>query len=270
MTHPENAVTTAADDYRFERFNFRLMLQDLRFSHGSLRAGDRLPDATLWTLDDDEVSLHELAAPGPVVLVTGLASCPLTAGSLPNPNRLESQYGDQVQFVLLQVREAHPGANLSQPMTAQEKHEHAQLMREALGVTWPVLVDDIDGSLHRSLDAMPNSLHVVGADGEILYRALAAGDPGVDDAITKIAASEPPSREENQSLLPMLESAGFIHDTLVRAGPGAYADVVKSAPPMAALALGTKLFPFVGRTKRGYALMAVTAIAAAAVAWVMI
>ena len=56
---------SAADSYRFEHFDFSLMLQDLRFSRGSLRAGDRLPDATLLTLDGEEISLRALAADRP-------------------------------------------------------------------------------------------------------------------------------------------------------------------------------------------------------------
>lgn len=259
----------AADSYRFEHFDFRLMLQDLRFSRGALRAGDRLPDATLLTLDGEEISLHELAAHRPTVLVTGSPSCPLTVSSLPNLNRLESHFGDRVQFVLVQVREAHPGAQLNQPLTQQEKRERARFMREVMGVRWPVLVDDIDGSLHRMLDTMPNSLHIVGTDGEILYRSLLAGDAGVDDAIASVVAGDRPRKAESQSMLPMLESAGFIHDTLVRAGAGAYADVIKSAPPMAALALGTKLLPFVPRSRRGFALMTLLTTGAAAIAWIL-
>lgn len=245
----------ALDNYRFEHFDFRMMLQDMRFSQESLRAGDRLPDTTLLTPDGDEASLRELAAGRPIVLVTGSTSCPLTVSSLPDLNRLEKRYGDRVQFVLLQVREAHPGAELNQPHTQQEKLEHAQHMREVLGVRWPVLVDDIDGSLHRLLDTQPNSLHIIAPGGEILYRALAAGDAGVEDAIARVAAGDPPRKEQSQSMLPMLESAGFMHDTLVRAGKGAYVDVAKSAPPMVALAMGAKLMPFIPKRKRGYALM---------------
>ena len=34
---------SAADSYRFEHFDFSLMLQDMRFSRGSLRAGIDFP-----------------------------------------------------------------------------------------------------------------------------------------------------------------------------------------------------------------------------------
>ena len=172
-------------------------------------------------------------------------------------NRLEQRYGDCVQFVLLQVREAHPGAEVDQPYTLRDKVQHAQLMRKTYDVGWPVLVDDVDGTLHLQLDTEPNSLHIIAPDGEILYRALFAGAVGVENAIAAVAAGEQPTKKSSQSLLPILNSVGFMHDTVVRAGAGAYSDMVKAVPPMVVAALGAKLLPFVPKKKRGLALMIV-------------
>ena len=242
-------------DYRFEHLNLGLFLQDARFSRIALVPGDRLPDATLFDLDGREVSLRSLAAGRPIAMVTGSTTCPATASAMPDLNGLEERYGDRVQFVLLQVREAHPGAEVGQPHTLRDKVQHAQLTRDVYAVGWPVLVDDIDGTLHRQLDTKPNSLHIIGADGEILYRALFAGDAGVENAIAAIAAGELLTKKSSQSLLPVLNSVGFMHDTVVDAGAGAYSDMVKTAPPMVAVALGANLFPFVPKKKRGLALL---------------
>ena len=242
-------------DYRFEHLNLGLFLQDARFSRTALVPGDRLPDATLFDLDGREVSLRSLAAGRPIAMVTGSTTCPATASAIPDLNGLEEHYGDRVQFVLLQVREAHPGAEVGQPHTLRDKVQHAQLTRDVYAVGWPVLVDDIDGTLHRQLDIKPNSLHIIGADGEILYRALFAGDAGVENAIAAIAAGEQLTKKSSQSLLPVLNSVGFMHDTVARAGAGAYLDMVKAAPPMVAAALGAKLLPFVPKKRRGLALV---------------
>ena len=64
-------------------------------------------------------------------------------------NRL---YGDRVIFAFVYTREAHPGGNVRQPVTLEEKVEHAHLLQEIHSVDWPVLVDDLDGTLHRALD----------------------------------------------------------------------------------------------------------------------
>ena len=247
----------AASDYRFEHLNLGLLLRDMRFSRTALGPGDRLTDATLLDLEGQEVSLLALAARRPIALVTGSTTCPATASAMPDLNRLEQRYGDCVQFVLLQVREAHPGAEVDQPYTLRDKVQHAQLMRETYDVGWPVLVDDVDGTLHHQLDTEPNSLHIIAPDGEILYRALFAGAAGVENAIAAVAAGEQPTKKSSQSLLPILNSVGFMHDTVVRAGAGAYSDMVKAVPPMVVAALGAKLLPFVPKKKRGLALMIV-------------
>ena len=244
-----------SSDYRFDHLNLGLLLRDMRFNRAALVPGDRLPDTTLLDLEGREVSLPDLAAGRPIALVTGSTTCPATASAMPDLNRLEQRYGDRVQFVLLQVREAHPGAEVDQPHTLREKVQHAQLMRETYDVGWPVLVDDIDGTLHGQLDTEPNSLHIIGADGKILYRALFAGAAGVENAIAAAAAGEQPNKKSNQSLLPILNSVGFMHDTVVSAGAGAYSDMVKAAPPMVVVALGAKFLPFVPKKKRGLALM---------------
>jgi thiol-disulfide isomerase/thioredoxin len=243
------------NDYRFEHLNLGLLLRDMRFRRTALVPGERLPDATLVDLDGQEVSLPALAAGRPIALVTGSTTCPATASAMPDLKRLEQHYGDRVQFVLLQVREAHPGAEVDQPHTLRDKIQHAQLMREVYDVGWPVLVDDIDGTLHRQLDTEPNSLHIIAADGEIIYRALFAGAAGVENAIAAVAAGEQPTKKTSQSLLPVLNSVGFMHDTVVGAGAGAYSDMLKAAPHMVAVALGAKLLPFIPKKKRGLVLM---------------
>ena len=164
------------------------------------------------------MSLLALAARRPIALVTGSTTCPATASAMPDLNRLEQRYGDCVQFVLLQVREAHPGAEVDQPYTLRDKVQHAQLMRKTYDVGWPVLVDDVDGTLHLQLDTEPNSLHIIAPDGEILYRALFAGAVGVENAIAAVAAGEQPTKKSSQSLLPILNSVGFMHDTVVLRG----------------------------------------------------
>ena len=77
----------------------------------------------------------------------------------------------------------------------------------------------------------------------------------MEKAIAAVAAGEQLTRKSSQSLLPVLNSVGFMHDAVVRAGAGAYSDMVKTAPPMVAAALGAKLLPFVPKKQRGIAEM---------------
>ena len=93
-TAPHDSSTEApreANDYRFEHLNLGLLLQDMRFSRTALAPGDQLLDTTLLNLDGQEVSLRSLAAGGPIALVTGSTTCPATASSMPDLNRLEER-----------------------------------------------------------------------------------------------------------------------------------------------------------------------------------
>ena len=223
-----------ADPYRYDRFRTSLLLKDMRFSKDSAGPGDILEDQRLTHVDGTEVSLRELARSRPLVLVTGSLTCPITASSMPRLQELEERYRDDLKFAFVYVREAHPGKNIPQAQTLEEKREYARMLQEANGVSWPVLVDDLDGTLHRALDGNPNSIHVVGADGRILFRALFLEDPATHEALEAIAQGRSPKHETGSAFVrPALKSIGRVHDVLVSAGKGAYGDVARAAPPMA-------------------------------------
>jgi hypothetical protein len=231
-----------AQPYRFDHFRTSLLLKDMRFSKDSARPGDVLADHRLTHVDGTEVGLRELARDRPLVLVTGSLTCPITSASLPRLQELEERFRDDLAFAFVYVREAHPGGSISQAHTLEEKREYARLLQESNGVSWPVLVDDLDGSLHRALDTNPNSIHVVGADGRILFRALFADDPATHEALEAIAQGRSPKRSTGSAFLrPALKSVGHVHDVLVSAGKGAYADVARAAPPMALLGFASHI-----------------------------
>ena len=182
------------EDYRYDTFRAALLLNDARFSPDSLEPGQGLPDRTLVRADGAEISLRQLAGGQPVVLVTGSLTCPLTISSLPLLGEMNRLYGDRVIFAFVYTREAHPGENVRQPVTLEEKVEHARLLQEIHSVDWPVLVDDLDGTLHRALDTKQNSVHIFQSDGTLIFRALFAGDNAVEEAIEAVAGDGCPHR----------------------------------------------------------------------------
>ncbi len=242
----------AADAYRFDRFSPVLMLADMRFGDDSLAVGERLPDVSLLTAEGEQTTLYEVADGRPIALITGSLSCPMTASAFPSLVELEQRYGDRVRFVLVNVREAHPGNAIEQPQSIEDKLEHARLLQSTSGVTWPVLVDDLDGSLHRLVDAKPNSLHLFDAGGTLIFRALFATDDAAERAIAAAAAGETPTKTSGTQLMgPMLKSAGYIDEVLRSAGRRAYLDVALSAPPIVMLGLLSNALPWLPRERRG-------------------
>jgi hypothetical protein len=168
------------------------------------------------------------------VLVTGSLSCPMTASSVPSLNLLLQDFGQEFDFVPIYVREAHPGELLPQPASLAEKIERATRFRDERGVCARVVVDDIDGTLHRLLDSKPNAAFVFAASGLLVYRSLWASDEaGLRGALTSIRDKDQRwTGQSTRMVLPMLRALGSISETMTRAGTRAHRDLLLAAPPM--------------------------------------
>lgn len=137
-------------------------------------------------------------------------------------------------FVTLYVREAHPGDYYPQPNTVERKLQHARDYAERDGITWTVLVDDTDGTLHQQLDPKPHAAYLVGTDGTVLWRTLWANDDrtlaSALEALTEGRTPEP--RQVETHVVPMLVGTGCMWETWHDGGGHAVTDVLREAPPM--------------------------------------
>nr|WP_246247234.1 TlpA disulfide reductase family protein [Cellulomonas septica] len=213
--------------------------------------GDVIPRFDLPTLDGHRFDSHDLGDK-PVLLVFGSQTCPVTRSALPPLNDLHERYGDRVRFVLVQTREAHPGELLPQPRSDAEKAAHAASMRDDLRVTYEVAVDDIDGTLHRSVGPKPNSAYVLRPDGVVTARVHWANDTAAVRASIEDALGGPGVRvRRGRSVLPLLAAVGHLPDVVRRAGSKAERDVWKAAPPLALLGRATRLLSPLATDRRG-------------------
>jgi hypothetical protein len=73
--------------------------------------------------------------------------------------------------VFVYVREAHPGERLPHHESMNRKLQHARLFRDRWSVRRLILVDNLDGSLHRAYGTLPNMTYIVSAAGRVAYRA---------------------------------------------------------------------------------------------------
>jgi hypothetical protein len=74
-------------------------------------------------------------------------------------------------FVFVYVREAHPGERLPHHTSMDQKLRHARLFQERWSVRRPILVDDLDGPVHRAYGMLPNMTYVLSPAGRVAYRA---------------------------------------------------------------------------------------------------
>lgn len=133
------------------------------------RAGEQALDFTLEDLDGNQASLSDFRGKW-VVLETGSATCPMYTNNLPALNALADQYPDAV-FLVLYVREAHPGERLPQHRSYEEKRKAATLLRSKYGERRRILVDTLNGDAHRKYsNNMPNIVYVINPQGIVTYR----------------------------------------------------------------------------------------------------
>jgi thiol-disulfide isomerase/thioredoxin len=251
-------------------------MNDLRFGKASARPGDCFPEFELVTTDGDHLTSNDIFHRQPVLFIFGSMTCPMTASAAPSVQSLYEEFGDRVRFVMLYVREAHPGENYSQAESIEEKLGYAQALKKLYGIDWTVAADDIDGCLHRALDPKPNSAYLIDKDGNILFRSLWAADR---DALRKALAAAKTGHNlaTNQSVRligPVVRAMGQVQEVMERGGPQAVKDLWRSGFPMALAGRIATLFTPLTPDQRGIAsvvTLATVSIATLAVfaAWIV-
>ena len=249
-------------EYRYKKFTTSLLFRDLRFPRNAAAPGERIPAFELLTTNGDLLTNGDLFGDKPVLFVFGSMTCPMTASSAPSVQKLYEEFGDRVDFVMLYVREAHPGEYFGQAEAIEDKIEAARALREFYGIDWTVAADNVDGELHRALDPKPNAAYLANRDGEILFRSLWAADYGalrqaLDDAANGRALLE---TQSNKLLGPVVRAMGVVREVMQRGGPQAVRDLWIAGFPMALAGLFATFFKPLDADQRGIAAVSTLAI----------
>ena len=85
--------------------------------------------------------------------------------------QLARDFADAASFFTVWVREAHPGGNYAQPQNIETRRQYAQDCCAADNAEIPVIVDDMQGTLHRRLGSFPNAVYMIDGRGQVAYRA---------------------------------------------------------------------------------------------------
>jgi thiol-disulfide isomerase/thioredoxin len=245
----------AINDYRYKRFTTRLLLRDLRFGKEAAGPGDSFPSFELLTTNGDRLVNDEVFGHKPVLVIFGSMTCPMTASAAPSVQELYDEYGDRVEFIMLYVREAHPGEHFTQSETMEEKLEHARALEGFYDIQWTVAADNIDGDLHRALDPKPNAAFLMNSEGIILFRSLWAADrDALRQALDAAAAGRAPERNQSETLLgPVSRAMGQVQEVMRRGGPQAVSDLWRAGFPMALAGRVATFFTPLSPDQRGIA-----------------
>jgi hypothetical protein len=168
---------------------------------------------------------------------------------------LYEEFGNRVDFIMLYVREAHPGENYMQAESMEEKLEHSRTLKEFYDIQWTVAADKLDGDLHRALDPKPNSAFLMNKEGTILFRSLWAADrDALREALDAAAAGRVPERKQSEALIgPVTRAMGQVQEVMKRGGPQAVRDLWRAGFPMALAGRIATLFTPLSPDQRGIA-----------------
>jgi hypothetical protein len=95
---------------------------------------------------------------------------------------MSKRYGNDVAILCVYVREAHPvdgwrmasndaaGIAIAQPRELVEREKVANVCRGKLGITMPLLVDDLNDRVGHMYSGMPDRLYVIDREGKVAYK----------------------------------------------------------------------------------------------------
>ena len=121
-------------NYRYNKFTTNLLFRDLKFRQGAAAPGDQVPAFELITTRGERLVNDDVFGDKPVLFVFGSMTCPMTASSAPSVQKLYEEFEDRIDFVMLYVREAHPGENFGQAETIEDKIESARALQNFYGI----------------------------------------------------------------------------------------------------------------------------------------
>ena len=161
MSEPQNKMIYNNARFKVNHYNFEEFIGPA--------AGEKAKDATFTDLNTgEEVKISDFQGQW-LVIETGSSTCSMYTKNIPDMDEIAKNHPD-VAFVVVYVREAHPGERLGPHKSMDEKLEAAALLRPRYGEHRRILVDNLDGDFHRQYGSMPNVCYVVRPDGTIHYR----------------------------------------------------------------------------------------------------
>lgn len=88
-------------------------------------------------------------------------------------DQLARDFAEEAHFLFIYVREAHPDEFQDHPAhkSFEQKCQHAFDLRERRQTPRTILVDDLEGSVHRVYAGRPNMSWIVDHTGRVSYKA---------------------------------------------------------------------------------------------------
>lgn len=177
------------------------------FAAQAPQLGEPAPEIDARRLDGSPVKLSELLdGKRPMVLQLGSHSCPVYRYRRFDIAKLQSEYGNQVAFVVVYTVEAHPDGSKSpyrdgewltninritrnrvrQPESTEARIAQAIWSSTTLGRSDLVVVDTIQDRSWQSYGSAPSAAFVIDASGRIVLRQPWVEPDGIRQALDEL------------------------------------------------------------------------------------
>jgi len=157
----------------------------------SAKVGTAAPEFVASSLDGEQVTLSDFRGKQHVVIMTGAITSPMCAFEVPALNQLQLEFSDkQISFFLLYTRESHPAENYGAHTSLEQKTAYARELQKLEDIRFPILVDHLDGRIHRAYGLWPNALFVIHKDGRLIFRSNMANHTELRQFLKDLLAAE--------------------------------------------------------------------------------
>lgn len=111
-------------------------------------------------------------------------------GSVEPLKKLHALWGDRVQFLEVLVHQEHPGPDAPAYRSPEQKMNDARRYKSGGRIPWPVLVDDLDGTVHQVYGGLAKPTYLIDADGRVAYYNMWTYAPNLHLAIEELLAQD--------------------------------------------------------------------------------
>ena len=117
-------------------------------------------------------------------------------------DQMARDFAEDVNFLFVYVREAHPDTHPDWPphKTIEQKFAHAEAMRERHQTPRTIVIDSLQGDVHRVYGGMPNMSWIVDHAGIIAYKAAWTSEIDLRAALDEVLLHRDLKREGGTSL----------------------------------------------------------------------
>ena len=167
--------------------------------------GQPVPNLRLLNFAGATVTLPTLCRDHVTLLEFGSYSSPAFRERVAPMKQLVASYGSHIQFFIVYTREAHPlgdqqtgqnktdGILVEQPTAADARHRLAAEARLALTITSPILMDNMDNALEKTLGGFPNAAIIIGPTAIITARQQWTDPSGLRELLDEALAVKGPT-----------------------------------------------------------------------------